>query len=248
MNRIGITAATVFSILFLLASFSMVLAKEDEGQNDRDNENGGVSAQLQVRVGTDTELESGSDEATSSSRREDNDKDDGVRADGDVRATTSLDDLDDDASDDLDDDKGDGGEGEKHRSIIADVVLSLKALADRDGGIGEGVRKVAQEQASSSEHIAEAMGKVEARSALLTFLFGADFKNIGELRSELATTQNHIKQLTEAKSRAVSADVKAGIDAQISALQKANADASAFVTAHADTFSIFGWFAKLFVK
>lgn len=243
MNRIGITAATAMGLSLLLASFSIVLAKENESQDNRGQ--GGVSAQLQVRANIDTERESESDEATSSSRREDNDKDDGVRADGDVRATTSLD-NDDDAGDDLDDDKG--GRGEEHRSIVADVVLSLKALADRDGGIGEEVRKVAQEQASSSEHAAEAMAKVEARSVLLTFLFGADFKNLGTLRSELATTQNHIDQLTRAKAKAVSADVKAGIDAQISALQKANADASAFVEAHADTFSVFGWFTRLFNK
>lgn len=234
MNRIGITAATIFGVLFLLATVSFAFAKENESQDNRGQ--GNISAQLQVQAGTDTERESGSENASSS----DSDRNDDNNSDEDVRG---------DESDDVDtgDDENDvEDEGERHRSVVADIVHSLTALADRDGGIGEEVRKVAQEQASSSEHISEAMARIEARSALMTFLFGADFRNIGELRSELATTQNHIEQLTKVKSEAVSADVKVGIDTQISALKKANADASAFVEAHADTFSIFGWFAKLF--
>ena len=240
MNRIGIAATTAIGLLLLLATASMALAKENESRDDRGG--GSVSAQVQVNLEARTRGDSDSDNSTSTKRNDvDDDQDDD--ADDDVRATTSVTVSGDD---DLDDDTRGKGEGEKHRSAVANVVFSLKALADRDGGIGDEVREVAREQASSSEHIAEAMGKVEARSALMTFLFGADFKNIGELRSELATTQNHIRQLTEARSGAVSADVKAGIDAQITALQKANADASAFVQAHEETFSIFGWFARLF--
>lgn len=234
MNRIGITAATVFGVLFLLATASFAFAKENGRPEDRDQD--GISAQLQIQADVNAGRKSESEDANSSE---------------DVKGNDENEDIQEDENDNLDigDDENDvEDEGEKHRSEVANVVLSLKALADRDGGIGDEVRKVAQEQASSSEHVAEAMGKVEARSALMTFLFGADFRNIGELRSELATTENHIKQLTEAKSGAVSADVKAGIDVQISALQKANADASAFVQAHEETFSIFGWFARLFTK
>ncbi len=245
MNRIGIAATTVIGLLLLLATASIALAKENESRDNRGD--GSVSAQLQVNLDADTQGDSDSDNSTSTKRNDvDDDQDDGPDDDADdVRATTSVNISGDD---DVDDDKGGNGEGEKHRSAVADVVLSLNALADRDGGIGDEVREVAREQASSSEHIAEAMGKIEARGALMTFLFGADFKNIGELRSELATTENHIEQLMKVKSDAVSADVKAGIDAQITALQKANADANAFVQAHEETFSIFGWFAKLFSR
>lgn len=232
MNRVGITAATVFGVLFLLATASFAFAKESGRPENRDQD--GISAQLQIQAGVNVERKSESEDANSSEDAKGNDKNEDIQED----ENDNLD-IGDDENDTED-------EGEKHRSDVADIVHSLKALADRDGGIGDEVRKIAQEQASSSEHVAEAMGKVEARSALLSFLFGADFKNLGTLRSELATTENHIKQLTEAKSGAVSADVKAGIDVQISALQKANADASAFVQAHEEVFSIFGWFTRLF--
>ena len=39
-----------------------------------------------------------------------------------------------------------------------------------------------------------------------------------------------------------------GIDVQIAALQKANTDAEAFIQAHENSFSAFGWFFKLFNK
>ncbi len=255
MDRIGITAATAVGLSLILTSASVVLAKESGTQEDRGNGQAGLSAQLQVQA--DVNVGRGSDkddEATTSERvGDDNDKNkgDSARTDADVRAATSTnvsEDDGDDVDDDLNDDKGGKGEGEKHRSVVADVVQSLKNLADRDGGIGDEVRAIAQEQASSSEHAAEVMAKVEARSSLLAFLFGAGFWNIGALRSELATTANHIERLTKAKDRVINADVKAGIDAQISALEKANADANAFVQANEDTFSVFGWFSKLFSK
>ncbi|MSU73537.1 hypothetical protein EXS56_00150 [Candidatus Kaiserbacteria bacterium] len=225
MNRIEISA-TVIGLSLLLASTSVVLAKENGEQEKLDSEHRTVS--MPLRAQENMQRASDSERATSSNRGED----DSVLAG---------------EEDDMNDEE-DRDEGEKHRSEVANVVHSLKELADNDEGIGEEVRKVAQEQASSSEHAAEAMARIKERSAFLTFLFGAGFENLGALRSELSTTQAHIDQLTQAKEKAASLGVKAGIDAQISALQKANADASAFVAAHEDVFSIFGWFAKLFTK
>ena len=80
--------------------------------------------------------------------------------------------------------------GDLHRSEVARFVETLLDVADRDDGIGEEVRTIAREQASSSEKIADAVNQIEQRSGVKTFLIGSDYKNIGAIRSEIAQTEN----------------------------------------------------------
>ncbi len=144
----------------------------------------------------------------------------------------------------------DNGEinAEAHRSIVSAFVHSLLNVADREGGIGAEVRVVAHSQNDSASTTADAITKVEGRNHLKVLLFGSDYHNLGILRSEIATTTNNINHLKNLLSAATNADDRATLSAQITALETTNADISAFVTAHENMFSFFGWFTKLFSK
>lgn len=135
---------------------------------------------------------------------------------------------------------------ETHRSAVASLVASLLADAERDGGIGAEVRAVAQSQKDSAPTISAAMKKVEERSALKTFFLGTDWKNTGALRSEIAKTDADIDRLEAALDRATDDSVKEDLALQIEALKDARANIETFVEAHEGTFSLFGWFTKLF--
>ena len=134
----------------------------------------------------------------------------------------------------------------EHRSAVSTFVHSLLDIADRDGGIGSDVRAVAHSEDEAAGASVEAMAKVESRNALVTLLFGADIKNLGVLRSALATTSANIAQLKRALVKSTDASVKASLSAQISALESAQARTTAFISAHEDVFSVFGWFTRLF--
>jgi uncharacterized protein YaaQ len=110
------------------------------------------------------------------------------------------------------------------------------------------VRTVAQEQEESNERTSEAMEAVEARGGFKTFLIGTDYKNIGALRSDIVTTQNHIDRLTKARERVAtsSTEVIADLDSQIAVLEEVNMEATAFVEENEDKFSLFGWLVRLF--
>ncbi|HYF10003.1 MAG TPA: hypothetical protein VD967_00115 [Candidatus Paceibacterota bacterium] len=136
----------------------------------------------------------------------------------------------------------------EHRSAVASFVQKLLSVADRDGGIGSEVRAVAKSQNDSASTSAEAIAKVEAKGKLRTLLFGADYKNLGQLRSEMATTANNIAKLKNLLSRATSEEVKADLSAEIKALENFEAKIEAFVKAHESSFSLFGWFTKAFSK
>jgi hypothetical protein len=139
-------------------------------------------------------------------------------------------------------------EGDEHRSDVAAFVQSLLKIANRDGGIGAQVRVIANEKASSSTTTVESIAKVETRSALKTFLIGADYKNIGVIRSELAKTDKLLERLAVLASSTTNAQVKADLNAQITLLKADQVKVNAFVTAHENAFSLFGWFVKIFNK
>ena len=224
-----------------------------------------------VGVGLDADIEiSASDQGvegragaqTKGRSDQDDDTDDSVVAAGtttvrgNATSTAARDKNDDEDSDDDGDEKGkkststEPSHGEttaaEHRSAVAILVRSLLAVADREGGIGTEVRAVAQAQQDSASTSATAIDHVEARNDLLVFLIGSDYKNLGVIRSEAATTENSISRLERLRDQASSTEAKAELSAQITVLETEQVKLETFVEAHESAFSLFGWFVKLF--
>jgi hypothetical protein len=137
---------------------------------------------------------------------------------------------------------------EAHRSAVASFVQSLRAVANRDGGIGAEVRAVAKSQNDSDATTTDAIAKVESRSAFKTFLLGTDWESIGMLRSQIARDSADVKRLQAAHDKTTDVTVRADLGTQIDVLKAEQAKIEAFVTLHESTFSLFGWFTRLFVS
>lgn len=230
MRHPKILTGAAVTLSCVLLPFSFALAEGNKNGGVSDETQGTASVQIENTTAVGVKSEDNSQE------RENSNKDDNA---------SSTEDMSSDNENEMEG-SSDLSEGERHQKSFENVTHSLRELAGKDTGIGEEIQAIADEQASSSEKIGKAINAVAQRNQLLSFLFGSDFENIGILRSTLAVTQNHIDQLSKVKEKTVSADVQAGIDAQITALEKANAEAEAFVQAHENTFSIFGWFFKMF--
>jgi len=134
------------------------------------------------------------------------------------------------------------------RSTTSLVVKSLLSIANRDGGIGAEVRLVAREQASTSAKVKEDMDDLNSESKVKVFFFGPDYKNLGELRSTIVTTENHIARLEKVQNRAVSTSVKADLQVQIEALKAQASSTQAFIDANESKLSLLGWFVRIFSK
>lgn len=137
---------------------------------------------------------------------------------------------------------------EAHRSAVANFVQNLLSVADREGGIGQQVRVIAQQQNDSKEKAAEAIDKVENRSKIKTFLIGSDYKNLGALRSEMVKTRNNIDQLKRLVDKTTIEDDKTTLKNQITALEQEQTNINDFITQNESKFSLFGWVAKLLNK
>ncbi len=130
---------------------------------------------------------------------------------------------------------------EIYRSDVASFVKSLTGVANRQGGIGAQVRIIAQAQNDSASTTATAMTKVESRGKLRTLFFGSDYKNLGQLRSEIVVTQNNIDQLKDLIAQTTNTTDKAELEAQVKVLEASQVKIQAFIKAHESSFSLFGW-------
>ncbi|KKT81549.1 MAG: hypothetical protein A2V96_00915 [Candidatus Yonathbacteria bacterium RBG_16_43_6] len=135
---------------------------------------------------------------------------------------------------------------ELHRSEVANFVQTLLSSPLRVGGIGEQVRLIAQEQASSTEIMVAAIEKVEQRSRVKTFIVGADNKNLGVIRSELVTMQNRIQRLGAEAERMASSTEKDTLIREIVSLGEERMKLETFIKDNEEVFSLFGWVRKIF--
>jgi len=164
------------------------------------------------------------------------------------RATSTKSDDENDQATSTDDAEEDHSAAEEHRSEVATFVKSLLKVADRERGIGEKVREVAHEQDDVASTTAEVIEKVEKKSKIATFFFGSDYKNLGQLRSELVKTENNIEKLKGIVSEATSITNKAELEAQVKALEATRAKVDAFIAENESVFSLFGWVSRMFAK
>lgn len=221
------------------ALVSVAAAEDISAANIRVRDNAGSEVRVEDKaVNTEVRIEDGID-ATSTSDREE-------ERDNETRTATQEDDRDNATSTK----ENDNGQltAESHRNAVANFVQSLLKVADREGGVGAQVREVARAQQDSASNSSDAITKVQSRSALRTFFLGSDYRNLGQLRSEMAKTSANISKLQNLIADATSTSDKAELTAQLQVLENSQTKISAFVQTHENVFSLFGWFVRLFVK
>lgn len=136
---------------------------------------------------------------------------------------------------------------QQHRSTVANFVQELLQVAERqEGGIGEQVRVVAQQQNQSAITTIQAMEKVQTRNKIRIFLFGSDYKNLGALRSEVVHTRNRIEQLNRIMADIENEGDRTEFQNQIQTLEQEQLRIENFIKTEEGKFSLFGWLIKLF--
>lgn len=135
---------------------------------------------------------------------------------------------------------------ESHRSMVAAFVHSLLGVADREGGIGAQVRAVAQSQNDSASVTATAFEKVEGRGSFHTFLTGSDYKNLGVLRSQIASTSANIMKIKAVLPQVTNKVDRTELNAQIKVLEDEQVKTDAYINAKENAFSLFGWLNRMF--
>ncbi|MDP1620571.1 MAG: hypothetical protein Q8L11_03160 [Candidatus Moranbacteria bacterium] len=135
---------------------------------------------------------------------------------------------------------------ELHRSAVANFVQGLLAIADREGGIGQEVRVIAQQQNDVKDRAADLIYAVENRSDVKTFFIGTSYKNLGELRGQTVQARNQIEQLKRLADKADNEQNRIELQAQIRTLEQEQVNIDNFIAQNENKFSVFGWAVRLF--
>ncbi|MFA6048152.1 MAG: hypothetical protein WCV59_03955 [Parcubacteria group bacterium] len=135
---------------------------------------------------------------------------------------------------------------ESHRSAVATFVQSLLTVADREGGIGQEVKVIAQQQNDIKNRTSDLINAVENRNKVKTFFIGTSYKNLGELRSQMVQTRNQIEQLKQLAEKAENEGDRTELQNQIQVLELEQTNINNFITQNESKFSLFGWAVKLF--
>jgi hypothetical protein len=183
----------------------------------------------------------GEDEITSRSNNNNNEEASESEDNEDEEASESEDNENEKAS------KSENLNGELHRSVVANFVQTLLRVASRqEGGIGEQVRVVAQEQNQNREKTADQIESIEKRNKIKTFLIGTNYKNVGALRSEMVQTRNRLEKLNRLMEQTTNAADKTELQNQIQTLEEEQAKIETLLKKAEGKFSLFGWLVKLF--
>jgi hypothetical protein len=146
-------------------------------------------------------------------------------------------------------------EGLQTRSQIAiqnmsEVAKQVQLLLQirTTGGIGEQVRQIAQEQNQAQEQIEQEVNKLESKSKFAKFLSGTDYGAVKNLKQQLEQNQLRIKLLEQLQNQLSNEGDSTQVMETIQALVQENTALQELIAAEENTFGLFGWLFKLFVK
>jgi hypothetical protein len=146
------------------------------------------------------------------------------------------------------DNQGVPGEGIKNRLTNSIQHLEKVMTRFKDPEDGNQVREMVQEQNQVQERVQVALSSMDARPGFLRFILGPDYKNAGQVRSQIVQLRNQIEQLTRLKEKLTLQQDQESVQTAIDSLQ---AEANALegeLNQKLEGFTLFGWLAKLLAQ
>jgi len=146
--------------------------------------------------------------------------------------------------------QGQGGQQtETKNKGIETAIQNLNRVAERNNNpeVGEQIRSMVQNHKRVQTRTKTVLQQMNQRNKAVRFLFGPDYKNAGQVRSDIVDLRNDIKKLEKIKEDSLPADV-ADVQGAVDNLQAEADEIEAQLEEQLSGFSLFGWLAKLLVK
>ena len=135
----------------------------------------------------------------------------------------------------------------EHMSEVAKKVQELQQIRE-EGGLGEQVRQIAQEQSIAQSVIKQNVDKLNSRGALKKLLLGTDYSAIKTLKAQLAMNQLRITQLEQIQTQLINQEDVVMVQATIQSLIEQNTALQNQINTEEKTKSMFGWMFKFFAR
>ncbi len=137
---------------------------------------------------------------------------------------------------------------EQRRSEVANAVQELLQIADRNGGIGQQVRVIAQNQVQNQEELEKSLQQIQNRSKFVKFFVGPNYNEINKAKKILEQNRDQINQLNQIKNEISDQNDIQNLNQQIQVLEQINLEIENFLETSQKGFSLFGWLSKILSK
>ncbi len=137
---------------------------------------------------------------------------------------------------------------EERRSRVANTVQEMLNVAERNQGIGEQIKNIAQTQNQMQEETDNSLKDVKNRSNLVKFLIGPDYKKIDQVEEKIEQHEEKIEELKELKNQLENSGDEIILEEQIKEMEQVKEQVKEEVKLEAKSFSLFGWLNRAFSK
>lgn len=134
---------------------------------------------------------------------------------------------------------------QQRRSQVANAIQNMIRISEKNEGIGEQVRVIAQNQNRIHIDLEKNLEKIQERSRVMNFLVGPNYKAINQAKKIMTENKEQIQQLKEVKQQLQNELDVEELAEQIKQLEQVQIDAENDLKNVKKGFSLFGWLNKL---
>jgi len=145
------------------------------------------------------------------------------------------------------------GQGGQQQAVVGGGIetatQNLNRVTERINNpeIGEQIRSMVQNHEKVQTRTKTALQQMSQRNQALKFMIGPDYKNAGQVRSDVVGLRNDIEKLEQIKEESLPVDA-GDIQGAIDELQVEADELETQLAERLSGFSLFGWLARLFTK
>ncbi len=137
---------------------------------------------------------------------------------------------------------------EQRRSGVANAVQEMLQVAERNGGIGQQVKTIAQTQTQNQEKLEASLQKVQNRKGFAKFFIGPDYGEINNAKKILEQNREQIKQLNQIKNQLSGQSDQQSLAEQLQLLEEANLGIENSLNSSQKGFNLLGWVFRFLAK
>ncbi len=137
---------------------------------------------------------------------------------------------------------------EQRRSQVANAVKEMLQIADRNAGIGQQVKVIAQNQNQNQEKLETSLQKIQSRNGFVKFFIGPNYGEINNAQKILEQNKEQINQLNQIKTELSNEGDAQALMNQVKILEQSNLQIENSLQSEQNGFALLGWMFKLFSR
>lgn len=144
--------------------------------------------------------------------------------------------------------QGSSAKAIQRRSMIANSVQQMLQIADRNSGVGQQVREIAQAQNQDFESAEASLIRAQERSGFAKFFIGPNYGKIYDAEQKMEKIQERIQEINQLKTQLDNSGDQQLLEEHIKSLEQVKTELQSQLEEEQDGFSLFGWLFRAFAK